>query len=284
MGSGWQEGPGYATPRFALPSVTPMVKRLMIANFAVYALMREGYLITIDGSTGRSLRDLLVRGFGMSPSIWRDWFPLEPVWQVVTYGFLHDIEPMHVLFNMLGLYFFGTMVESTIGGRRFLVHFLAAVAVGGVVFLVAALFSGSVAPVVGASGGVLAMIVAAAVFRPNGMVIMIMFPIPLKYLAGGLVVLDAIHLLLQAADGTTSGTAYTVHLAGAAYGFLAVRRGFVWRDPVAKLQARQAIAAEERRVSDEQRMDALLAKIHKEGLGALSRKEREFLKRASSKR
>ena len=77
---------------------------------------------------------------------------------------------------------------------------------------------------------------------------------------------------------------YLVHLVGATYGFFAVKRGWIWKDPIQRVQVRRAIADEEKRQSEAQRMDALLEKIHKEGINSLDRREREFLKRVSSKR
>ncbi|MEZ6192352.1 MAG: rhomboid family intramembrane serine protease [Phycisphaerales bacterium] len=45
------------------------------------------------------------------------------VWRFVTFQFLHASFG-HILFNMLGLYFFGPMVESHLGSRRFLAFYL----------------------------------------------------------------------------------------------------------------------------------------------------------------
>src|SRR6185436_14307307 len=43
------------------------------------------------------------------------------VWQLVTFQFLHSAPmPFHVLFNCLGIYFFGRRVEEILGSRRFL--------------------------------------------------------------------------------------------------------------------------------------------------------------------
>ena len=83
--------------------------------------------------------------------------------------------------------------------------------------------------------------------------------------------------------GMGDGVAHLVHLGGAAYGFVAVKRGLVWRDPVQRLLVRRAIAAEEKRQTEQHRVDDLLQKIHREGLNSLSRSERAFLKRVSSK-
>jgi membrane associated rhomboid family serine protease len=44
-------------------------------------------------------------------------------WQVVTYMFVHR-GLSHLLFNMIGLFFFGLSVERSIGSREFLLFYL----------------------------------------------------------------------------------------------------------------------------------------------------------------
>ena len=79
------------------------------------------------------------------------------VWQLLTFQFLHSCPwPWHVLFNCLGLYFFGRTVEETLGSRRFLaIYFLSGV-VGGLIQVLATLLlpKHPDIPVVGASAGV----------------------------------------------------------------------------------------------------------------------------------
>src|SRR5262245_41641481 len=45
------------------------------------------------------------------------------VWRFITFQFLHA-NLTHILFNMLALYFFGPMIESYLGRRRFLAFYL----------------------------------------------------------------------------------------------------------------------------------------------------------------
>jgi len=265
-------------PQLALPPLTPMVKRLMIINVAIYAI----YVI-LDLFV-EPARDLVMQVFVLDVAVWGDFFPFVPFWQLLSYGFLHHAGPSHILFNMLGLYFFGTMVEGTVGPQRFLTAYLAAIVLGGLAFIGLGAIIGREWSVVGASGGVLAIIVAAAAFRPNAQVIFILFPIKLKWLAGLIVAMDLINGAYSLKAGSFGGTAYIVHLAGAAFGFLAVSRRWIWMDPLQGLMNRRAIAHEEQRQSDERRMDDLLQKIHREGIHALTRSERSFLKRASSRR
>ena len=54
------------------------------------------------------------------------------VWQFLTFQFLHSTPwPWHVLFNCLGLYFFGRPVEERLGSKRFLILYLSCGVVGG---------------------------------------------------------------------------------------------------------------------------------------------------------
>jgi len=97
------------------------------------------------------------------------WFALWPVgaevaipgartgflpWQLVTYSFLHG-NLLHLLFNLLGLYMFGSDVERLFGRRRFLAYYFASVVAAGIALLIMSAVSGGPAyPTSGASGGV----------------------------------------------------------------------------------------------------------------------------------
>src|SRR5262245_16319284 len=83
------------------------------------------------------------------------------VWQLFTFQFLHSVPwPWHVLFNCLGLYFFGRPVEEMVGEKKFLtLYFLSGVAGGVLQVLTTAVLPGHQDnPVVGASAGVCGMI------------------------------------------------------------------------------------------------------------------------------
>ncbi|MCP3917414.1 MAG: rhomboid family intramembrane serine protease [bacterium] len=282
-GSGSGGGGARMHSGFAWPPLTPMVKRLMILNGGIYLACLILHLIAPGGLGGAGgAFDWVVQHAGLAPEKWKAWAPFLPVWQLLTYGFVHELGPYHLLFNMLGLYFFGGMVERTVGSNRFLATYFTAIVLGGLAFLVVRLF-GDGTPVVGASGGVLAMIVAAATFTPNAMVIFIVFPIPLKFLAGGLVAMDLINYLLVSRGGAGGGVAYLVHLVGALVGFLAVKRGWIWKDPVETVRRKRAVRQELGRQEDEFKVDRLLEKIHREGMTSLTRAEKEFLKRVSKR-
>ena len=272
-------GGGPTMPQLSLPALTPWTKRLLIAN-AVCFLVWFALSFPWAEAVYRSLGPELV----LNPALWVERFPLVPVWQLLTYGFLHDAQGLgHIIGNMLMLYFFGTLLEGIIGPRRFVVTYFAAQLAGALLALVPAAVAGSTIPILGASGAVYGIMIAVATMRPQQTVFLLFIPITMRVLAIGILVLTLFGLLSEVRDGP-SGVAHLTHLGGILYGFAAVKLGWVWRDPVATLEARRAIAKEERRIDEGAEMDRLLAKIHREGMSSLTRGERAFLKRASSRR
>jgi len=272
----WQDPPNaVGNVQLAMPPLTPVVKLLILINVGVF--LASFLMVKVSPAAWITFRDL----FGMTPTLWKAWFPLEPVWQLLTYGFLHDaLDLWHVLMNMLFLYFLGTMLEEIVGGRRFLTVYLSAVLVAGPGTLLVGLIWNQPWPTIGASGAVLAVVVAMAVMRPQVRVIFILFPITLRTLALIFVGLDLFHALAATQDGI----AHLTHLSGAAYGFVAARRGWVWFDPVVAWQDRRRRHDLERAQADGVRLDELLAKINRDGIQSLSAREKAFLKRASKRR
>ena len=268
----YRDGGGGGGMQISLPSVGPVAKKLMWINGGVFLF----FLAVERFAFGQALYGWLA----LNPESWKSLFPFVPFWQVLTYGFLHSMgDPLHLLYNLLATYFFGTMVEQQVGGRRFAVLTLAAIVLGGVVQLLVGLPAALAPRTVGFSGAVLSYVVAAAVMRPNARVIFILFPLRLKTLAMIMVGLDLFGLLRGGGN-----TAYPVHLVGALFGYLVVRQGWIWKDPLAEIATRRAEGQARGAQADEQRLDELLDRIHREGIQTLSRSEREFMKRVSSRR
>lgn len=266
------------TPQFGYPRLTRVVRRLLIANAAVAAIVFALFL------TDETLLASGIRYLGLDPRLWVNWSPLVPVWQLFTYGFLHLVTDIfHLIYNMLGLYFFGTMLEERLGGRRFFLTYLAAQVAGGLAYLVPLLFGHASSPAIGASGAVLGILVAVATLYPHQRVIFIIFPIQLMWLAIIVVGIDA-YSYAMSLKGGSDGVAHLIHLGGAAYGFLAVRFGLIEKDPIQILERKRAVMQVAREADDEVRMDRLLEKIHQEGMASLTRSEKDFLKRMSSRR
>lgn len=296
MRTEWGDPPAYRDEfgggggGLSFPRVTNVTRKLLWINGIAWLVFFV--LWSVSPEVGLAVRNAL----GLAPTYWWLWFPLVPVWQLVTYGFLHSHgDVFHVLFNLLALYFFGTMVEGVVGGRRFLFTYLAAAVVGGAAQLAMGLVqiglavsaagdgplnpAGLPPPTLGASGAVYAVLVAAAVMQPDLRVIFILFPLRLRTLALILVGINVFYMLSQ-----TTNIAWLVHLVGAAYGFLAVRRRWIWADPLEGLGRWRSRRQAERAAHDERRLDELLARIQREGMGSLSGSERSFLKRVAGRR
>ena len=263
-----------------------MVRRLIIANAVVFGAIFLLYL-----ATNREVVHSVQEWFGITPGLWVEWLPLVPVWQLFTWGFLHSLEdPFHLLGNMLFLYFLGTMLEGLVGSRRFLVTFASGLLVAGIAtLLVGFLTVGDQAPgryvtTLGASGAVLCIVVAMAVLRPDTRLIFIIFPITLRTLAIAYVGLNLFYFLLQIKGAGGDNVAYLAHLVGAGWGFLLAKRGWIWKDPLEKVEEWREDRDQARAADDERRVDDLLAKINREGIQSLTSRERAFLKRASKKR
>lgn len=265
-------------PQFAFPRLTSAVKTLLIMLAAIQLVMFALYM----QSTPTYLRILQV--LWLDPSAWSESFPLVPVWQLATYGLLHDVQGLgHLLGNLMILYFMGTMLEEELGRRRFLWTYAGAQLAGALLYLVAAWLGMPSGAALGASGACYGVMIAAATLFPERRVYLLIFPIKLRWLAIGILVLTLYAALVQM-KGVQDGTAHLIHLGGIAYGFLAVRTGLVRKDPVEILERRRAVAQVERATSDAQHVDQLLEKIARQGIGSLSKSEREFLKKASSRK
>ena len=264
--------------RYGYPPLTPGVRRLLLILAAVFVL-------NLIASLEPGLRRAIPGWLGLNATQWGTEPPFAPFWQLVTHGFLHsDSGLSHLLFNGLGLYFFGTMLEGLIGTRRFYTQFLAAIVAGGLLHLIASwILGGGGLPVVGASGAVLALVCAAAVLNPRQTVLFLFIPVQLWVLAALIVAGDLVGVLTSLRDGGGS-VAHWAHLGGAAWGAVAAKRRWLWIDPLERLQARRAAREAETTRSEEAEVDRLLGKIQREGIGALDRREKALLKRASARR
>ncbi|HOB96278.1 MAG TPA: rhomboid family intramembrane serine protease [Aquabacterium sp.] len=174
-----------------MPPLPPVTKALMLICTAVFVLQS---LLSVD-----VLFALWPLGSG------RFW-----PWQVLSYGFLHG-DVMHLFFNMLGLWMFGSELERLWGQKRYLQLLAASVIAAAVVQLLFNLVSGSGAPTVGASGGLYGLLLSFGMLFPNRIIMPLFPPIPMKartfvMVFGGLELLFG----LQGA----SGVAHFAHLGG----------------------------------------------------------------------
>lgn len=148
--------------------------------------------------------------------------------QIATHMFMHG-GLMHLLFNMLGIYWFGTMVEMVWKPQRFLFYYFACglgawVAHTGIQWweldkmgIDPTTWNGSM---LGASGAVFGIMVAFAMNFPD-MEIRLLFP-PIAMKAKYFVPLIAVAELVFGIGGVSTGIAHYAHLGGALTGFLLI--------------------------------------------------------------
>jgi membrane associated rhomboid family serine protease len=146
------------------------------------------------------------------------------IWQLVTYSVLHA-GLMHWFGNMLGLWMFGSAIESAWGTRRLLELYIVGVvgaALTTVALSYAHLLGNPNQPTLGASGGVFAILIAFGMLFGDQEIMMIPFPflIKAKYFIGILIVVT-----LALAMGGGGNVAYVAHLGGLFFGYLYARRG-----------------------------------------------------------
>jgi membrane associated rhomboid family serine protease len=266
-------------------SLTPWVKRLLIINTAAFLAL---WILP------RLLGFPLVGLLAFTPAD-----ILRQPWTILTYMFVHA-DFWHLLINMLGLFFFGPVLEERWGSREFLKFYLLC-GIGGA--LLSLIFPNQA--IVGASAAVYGVMVAFAMYWPdNPIYIWGIFPIKAKWLVTFLVGLS----LFYAVSGGQSGTAHLAHLGGAfaAFGYLKTplapspygetyrprkkRRGRDWRSlfrrhPRVSSTARAAQQVKEARNREAHRalddVDRILDKISAGGMQSLTPEERRRLEEAS---
>ena len=144
------------------------------------------------------------------------------LWQLFTYSFLHG-SLLHLGFNMVALWMFGSGLERRWNDLRYLLTYLLSVVVAAMTQIaVSGYFLHASGPVIGASGGVFGLLLAYALYFPNRVISFIFLPviqIPARLFVLGY---GAIELFLGV-TGTTAGVAHFAHLGGLFGGWLGVQ-------------------------------------------------------------
>jgi len=183
---------------------TPAVKMLVIACTVGFLLDR------LPGGPS------FIAKFGLIPlSVTQNYY----LWQLVTYIFLHG-GFFHILFNMFGLYMFGSELEATWGTREFTKFFFLCGIGAGITSVIVS--PHSPIPIIGASGAIFGLLMAYGILFPNRLIYLYMIiPIPAKWFV---VIFGAI-TFLSALSVTNSGVAYVAHLGGMIFGFIYLKGG-----------------------------------------------------------
>ncbi len=260
-------------------TITPWVKRLLIANGVVF-------IITLAFAG-------LVPYLAFTPAA-----ILSQPWTPLTYMFVHA-GLFHLLFNMLGLFFFGPPLEERWGSSEFAKFYLIT-GLGGAALSIA--FPDR--PIIGASAAIYGVLVAFAMYWPdNPIYIWGIFPVKARWLVTFMIALSIFH----AVTGGSTGIAHLAHLGGAAAAFIYLKSRWApspfGTAPVKRRRARSkwrvlsgsdetagATASvgptQERGATREARdllddVDRILDKISAGGLSSLTEEERSRLDEAS---
>lgn len=244
-------------------AVTRWVQRLLIANVAVYLVQMMAPAL-------------------VEPLVFVPMLILTRPWTIVTYMFLHG-GMTHILFNMLGLYFFGPRIEERLGAQRFVTLYFVSGITGALFSFVFAPYAG----VIGASAGIFGIMLAFAHFWPREQ-IYIWGIIPVE--ARWLVIITTVLAIWSGMAGSRGGAADFAHLGGYAGAFLYLRL-IRWGSPAAKFK-RQAegpgrvVGSIEpyRRLDltnvhevNRDEVNRILDKINAQGMASLTPQERIFL-------
>ncbi len=257
--------------------LTPVVKRLIIANVAVFI-----FQIMLGNAASRQF----INFFGLVPaSVFRQLM----LWQFFTYMFLHG-GLWHILINMFVLWMFGSDLERKWGGKKFLrYYFITGIGAGFIHYFSAI---NSSIPTIGASGAIFGILVAFGMTFPERIVtLLIFFVFPVSMKAKHLVMLFAlIQIFAYFAYGEAEGVARFAHLGGMLIGYLylkAGRRGYgefpSWPNLIFRIsqwRIRQRAKQREEREKEEN-IDAILDKISRQGMESLTQREKRILQRKS---
>jgi len=228
------------------------------------------------------------------------------IWRIVGFQFLHA-GLIHLLFNMIGLYFFGSLVEGWLGAKRYLAFYLVCGIFGAIAYLFLNLVGGALGamtaappripgllfndvytPLVGASAGVFGVLMASAFIAPNA-TLLVFGILPIRLATGAYLFVGLALLNLLLGGSNAGGDA--AHLGGAAAGAYFIRHTHLLRDffdvlkpPKRSEEGPRRRARTPRSAPGEAELDRVLAKVHKKGLQSLTDAERRTLRRSTEAR
>jgi membrane associated rhomboid family serine protease len=279
--------------------------QLIIINVVVFIVVGLiTVVLTISGF--KSVAEIIHNQFEI-PAVFSEY--LQRSWTIITYAFMHG-GFLHILFNMLWLYWFGKLFVEYLGSDKLVAVYLLGALFGGLLYLLAyntipffiEQTKDHYIVMVGASAAVNAIIVAAATLLPNYTFFLIIIgPVKIKYIAAIAVLLSVFGTI----EGNAGGN--LAHLGGALIGFIYIKQlqaGVNWggwitvtlnwfRDlfksnPNVKVTYR----SEERTAkkptgspgkASQTEIDTILDKISDRGYESLTKEEKEKLFNASKK-
>ncbi len=229
------------------------------------------------------------------------------IWTPITYMFLHE-GFIHILFNLLWLYWFGTIFLEYFDQKKLITVYL----LGGLSGAFLYIFSFNVFPTfapfleqsvaLGASASVMAIVIAVAAYVPNYVVrLLLIGPVKIKYIA------IAVFVFTSILDFSINTGGKIAHIGGAIFGFLYVsqyKRGkdigkgfdrfmdsfFSLFKSKSKLKVthrkvpKNDIDYNSMKANEQEDVNRILDKISKGGYDSLTKKEKEILFKMSDKK
>ncbi len=269
-----------------------VLTRLIYINLGVFLLVKLIAVFFYLSGHPSNLLQWLALPDDLNELVVRPWTP-------VTYMFFH-VGFLHLLFNILGLYWFGQLFLYHFEGEKLLSVYLLGGLAGAFTYILAynifPAFDAVRGLLLGASAAVFAVLVAVSVYDPNREIhLFFIGRFPLKYIAIFYVVLSIISIASSNPGGNLA------HLGGAAWGWFYIfqlRRGKDWGAGIGKLfdKAGKAFKTKnhmkvtykqqpprddyeynrQQNIRQEE-INRILEKIAKSGYESLTKKEKEIL-------
>jgi membrane associated rhomboid family serine protease len=223
-------------------------------------------------------------------------------WQVLTHSFLH-LNPLEFVASTALLLFLGGAVERALGTTRFTILYMGSAAVSAIAF---AAFAGP-GPHLTYVGGLAAgcaVLVAYVLLEPRRRALGVLPAPGLFLVCSTLVLATTIYIEQEPARALEESLKQTLppqswldhqweitsresvalpHLAGFGVGVLLFTLDLAACWAVSRFRMRRQIRLLEEELDARERVDGLLEKISREGVDALSRREKKFLKYASAR-
>jgi membrane associated rhomboid family serine protease len=276
--------------------------KLIYINIAVFILITViaiiGFLVTSPLVAEKAI-DLLAVPSSLGSLLTRPW-------TLLTYMFLHK-DIWHILFNMLWLYWFGTIFLQYLDQKKLVSVYLLGGISGAVLYILSfnifPAFAGVVGEsvAIGASASVMAVVIAIAAYVPDyTLQLLLIGRVKIKYMA------LAIFVLTSFMDFSVNSGGKLAHIGGAIFGYfytLNIRQG---RDigrvinraldfivtlfkPGKKMKVTYKKPSTEydynaMKSEHQARINTILDKISKGGYDSLTKEEKETLFKESQKR
>jgi len=212
------------------------------------------------------------------------------LWRFITYQFLHA-NITHLAFNMLGLWVFGPGVLRHLGsGKLFVAFYVACGIFGAFLYLLLNLLGWQFpglpgllitepwVPLVGASAAIFGVLMASAKVSKDDM-LMVMFVLPMKtwIAAYAFFAIAAFNLIVS---GKNAG-GDAAHVGGAIAGYILIRKPELLLDFFDDFLRSSGPRNGHRTSKSVAKVDRILDKVAREGIGALTPREKRELDRAT---